>query len=356
MIKNIKLKVSKRTIILLTLLSIAILSIFVISRIVTAPSFNAATIKSLDDKKVVVMKLSAAAAASSTTISLIPGDIAEPIANQIAELSSYFIIILCVILLEKMLIAVVGYISFTYIIPIACLLSVFYLYTKINVLKILAIKLAIFGIILFAAIPTSIHISDLIYSSYQASIEQTVETAKQNKEYIEVKKKDLSEQDKDWINKTGSFISNIASKIGNGISEIAKKAEDTLNSFLDAIAVLIITSCVIPLVVILIFAWIIKILFSFSLPTERFEKMVAKTLPLTSLKSSFHIDDYFKLKWKNFQEVSVSSEEDIDITEINTASSRSVLEIIQELKQMLDLGIISKEEFSEIKARLIAKV
>lgn len=44
---------------------------------------------------------------------------------------------------------------------------------------------------------------------------------------------------------------------------MVKKGEDTLTAFLDAIAVLIITSCVIPIVVILIFAWIIKILFSF---------------------------------------------------------------------------------------------
>jgi len=265
MIKNIKMKFSNRTIILITLLLIALFSIFVVSKIVTAPSFNAATIKSLDDKKVTVMALTAAAAATSTAISLIPGDTAMPIANQIAELSKYFIIILCAILLEKMLISVVGYVSFTYIIPFACLLGASYLYIKKDVLRNLAIKLTIFGIILFAAIPASIQVSNLMYSSYQTSIEQTVETAKQNKEYIEEKKKDLSEEDKDWINKIGGFISNITSKIGNSISEMTKKAENSLSTFLDAIAVLIITSCVIPIIVILIFVWIIKILFGFNI-------------------------------------------------------------------------------------------
>ena len=43
------------------------------------------------------------------------------------------------------------------------------------------------------------------------------------------------------------------------------KGEDTLSTFLDAIAVLIITSCAIPIVVILIFVWIIKILFGFNI-------------------------------------------------------------------------------------------
>jgi len=265
MTEKIKIKFFNRTIILITLLSIALLSIFVISRIVTAPSFNAAYIKSLDDKKVTVMKLAAAAAASSTALSLIPGDAAMPIANQIAELSFYFIIVLCAILLEKMLITVVGYISFTIIIPFACFLGTLYLYIKKAVLKSLAIKLSIFGIILYIAIPVSIKVSDLVYSSYQASIEQTVETVKQNKEYIEEKKKELSEEDKNWIAKIGDYLSNLTSKIGNGISEITKKGEDTLSTFLDTIAVLIITSCVIPIVVILIFAWIIKIIFSFNI-------------------------------------------------------------------------------------------
>jgi len=253
---------------LIALLTIALLSIFVISKTVTAPSFNAANIKSLDDKKVTVMKLAAAAAASSTAISLIPGDAAMPIANQIAELSGYFIIVLCAILLEKMLISVVGYVAFTYIIPAACLLGILYLYMKKDILKNLAIKLGIFGIVIFMAIPVSIKASDVIYSSYRASIEQTVETTNQNKEYIEYieeKKKEFSKEDKNWVDKVGDYLSSFTSKIGTGISEITKKGEDTLSTLLDTIAVLIITSCVIPIIVILIFAWIIKILFGFNI-------------------------------------------------------------------------------------------
>jgi hypothetical protein len=268
-----KTKFSERTMCLIILIAIALLSIFVVSRIVTAPSFNAANIKSLDEKKVIVMKLVAAAAASSTALSLIPGDAAMPIANQIAALSSYFLIVLCAILLEKMLIAVVGYVSFTFIIPFACVLGGFYLYKKNVVLKDLAIKLTIFGIILFLAIPASIKVSDLIYSSYQTSIEQTVETAKENIDYIEGKKTELSKEDANWFSKFSDSLYNITSSLGKGLSDIIKKGEDTLGTFLDTIAVLIITSCVIPIVVILIFAWVIKILFGYDikrlLPTKR---------------------------------------------------------------------------------------
>ncbi len=262
MIDAIKMKTSKRTIILIILVIIALLSRLYVANAVTAPDYNAATLESLDDKKVTVLKLAATAAASSTALSLIPGDVAMPIANQIAELTPYFIIILGAILLEKMLIGVVGYISFAYIIPFACLLGISYLYFKNYVLRNLAIKLGIFAIVFFVAIPVGIKVSDLIYDSYKASIEQTLETANQNKEYIEEKKKDITEKDKNLMDKIGGYISNFTSNIGSNITEMIKKGEDTLSAFLDAIAILIITSCVIPIVVILIFVLILKILFT----------------------------------------------------------------------------------------------
>lgn len=263
MFDHIRMMLTKRTVMLIALLLIAVLSFFVVSRFVMAPEFSAATIESLDEKRDTVLKLAATAAAASTALSLIPGDVAMPIANQIAELTSYFIIVLGAILLEKMLISVVGYATFTYIIPAACILGISYLYIKKEILRRLAIKLAVFGILLFVAIPASIQVSDLIYDSYQTSVEQTIEIANQNKEQIEEKQNDLSKQDQNWMEKIETSLSNLSSKIRTDISGMVQKGEDTLAAFLDAIAVLIITSCVIPILVILIFAWLIKVLFGF---------------------------------------------------------------------------------------------
>ncbi len=266
-IKIIKLNTSysKRTLILIILIMIALLSRFVIARIVTNPSFNEATIQSLEEKKSTVLKLTATMAASSTALSLLPGDAAMPIANQMAELNKYFILVISAIILEKILVSVVGYVSFIYIIPAACILGIIYLYIRADVIRNLAIKLAIFGIVIFAAIPVSVKVSDIIYSSYQASIEQTVEIANENNEYIEEKKEEFAEEDKNWMEKIGDYFSNLTSKIGVGISDIVKKGEDTLNKYIDAIAVLIITTCVIPIIVIFLFIWIIKILFGFEI-------------------------------------------------------------------------------------------
>lgn len=273
----IKRRLSKRNIILVMLIIIALISVFAVSKVVSEPDFSEGTIKSLDAKKVTVMKLAGATAASSTALSLLPSDIASPIANQLAELSKYFILILGAIILEKMLVSVVGYITFTYIIPVACFLAALHLYIKVDLLRSLAIKLAIFGIVIFVAIPASVKISDLIYLSYEGQIEQAVETAEENKSFIEEKNKEFSAEDEGWISKIGGYLSNVTSKIGIGVTQIVKKGEDTLSSFLDAIAVLIVTTCVIPIIVILIFVWVTKMLFgSVLIPPKQPSKELLK--------------------------------------------------------------------------------
>ena len=68
MIKLKKINISKRSIVMIALLLISLLSIFVVSKIVTQPDFNASTVQSLNDKESLVMKLAAAAAATVTMI------------------------------------------------------------------------------------------------------------------------------------------------------------------------------------------------------------------------------------------------------------------------------------------------
>lgn len=62
---------------------------------------NAHAIQSLDDKKTTALELTAAATAASAAITLIPGDIGTPIADKLADLSSYFLIVVCAIYLEN---------------------------------------------------------------------------------------------------------------------------------------------------------------------------------------------------------------------------------------------------------------
>ena len=73
---------------------LSLVSFFMLSKYASSPETYKKTIASLDDKKATATGLAASATAASVAISAIPSDVATPVADELAELSSYFIIIL----------------------------------------------------------------------------------------------------------------------------------------------------------------------------------------------------------------------------------------------------------------------
>ena len=103
-------------------LVIMVLSMTVVSKAASNPENHKKTIEALDEKKADILKLTATSAAASTAIAAIPGDATTPIANKLTDLTSYFLIILVVIFLEKYLVTLTGYATFSILIPPACAL------------------------------------------------------------------------------------------------------------------------------------------------------------------------------------------------------------------------------------------
>lgn len=229
-------------------LVVALISIFVLSKYATSTEFHEKTIQALDDKKTTVMELTAASTAASAAITLIPGDTATPIAEEIADLSSYFLIVICAIYLEKYLLTITGFGAFVVLIPAACVLFSANVFLKKPSYQALAKKLAIFGLAIVLVIPASVKVSNMIEATYEASINETIESAKETTEAIG-ENADEGEE---------SIWEGIVSKVGNGVSSVTAGVEKVLNNFIEALAVMIITSCVIPIVVLVFFVWLIK--------------------------------------------------------------------------------------------------
>ena len=100
----------------------ALLSVLFVARYAASPAFHGKSIEALDNKKTTVMELTAASTAASAAITLLPGDAATPIAEKLADLSGYFLIVLCAILLEKYLLTVTGFAAFGILVPASCVL------------------------------------------------------------------------------------------------------------------------------------------------------------------------------------------------------------------------------------------
>lgn len=237
------------------LLAAALISIFVISKFAAAPETYRATIQSIDDKKTAVTEITAAAAAASALLAAVPGDVTTPAANQIMEITSYLMIVVCVLVLEKSLLTLTGYLSFNVLIPAACVLLGVNVFIKKKSLKMLALKLIAFAVIIVMIIPISLKLGDKICETNSVIIEQTAESA--------------DKYEAEDSGEAASWIDGIIGKLKNNISDARDYAKQKLNNFTDTVSVFIIAYCVIPIMVILFMIWLAKLFFGLSLPRGR---------------------------------------------------------------------------------------
>lgn len=291
------------------LLLVAILSITVVGKYVSAPENHQKTIASLDEKKQTVMELTAASTVTSALITLLPGDTATPIAEKMADVSGYLLVVLCAIYLEKYLVTITGYVAFTYLIPIACGLWILNLAFENATVRKLAAKLAVFGLAISLVVPASVKISDLIGDTYQAQIEATIEDARNTQSILEnsgvvddtnatettgtteasetvtgnVQEKEnnnsgsvsnIFDWAKDAISGAKDSVANVVENVTISTEDLVQKVEDSLNHFIEAVAVMIITSCVIPMLVLLLFFWMVKIVLDVDLSGVKIKGML----------------------------------------------------------------------------------
>ena len=280
-----------KCIIAILLIIIGAVSFASVSKYASKPENHKATIASLDDKKETVLELTAATTATSALITLLPGDTATPIAEKMADLSTYLLVVLCAVFLEKYLVTITGYAAFRYLIPAACVLFLINLAVNNETIRKLASKLLIFGLAIFVVVPASVKMSDLIENTYRAQIESAMEEAKETQDIVgdvsdrestteaasdtQSDRKEQSANDDTtsdsgvfgFLDKAKDAISNAKDSVNDAVSNVAisseelvKKVENTLNRFIEAVAVMIITSCIIPMLVLVFFFWLIKIL------------------------------------------------------------------------------------------------
>ena len=132
-----------------------------------------------------------------------------------------------------------------------CYVRVLYFHKK-RTLKILALKFIVFALAIVSIIPFSMEISDMIYEANQATVEQV--TTDLEESVIENGK-----EEKAWIDK-------MLDKIKDSVSDVGEKAKQLLNSFIDAIALFIITYCALPIIIVLFVIWFINFLFKINIP------------------------------------------------------------------------------------------
>lgn len=251
------------------LAAIALLSIFLLSGIFSSPDTYQAINSTLDEKKNNVMTLAASTTAASAAISLLPGDTGSGIANKLVDLTSYFLVILAVIYLEKFLLTTFGFVAFAFMIPASCALFAIALFSRAGTrlkanLQQIGAKVLALAIALMLVVPVSVWVTDNVDESFEQSLTNAAAATEAATQEIEASTQEAAQVENQ---EDKGFFENIADSIKDGWTSLTSKAEDALNSLanqlnimVDTIAVMIVTSCLVPLLVLALFLWLIKVI------------------------------------------------------------------------------------------------
>ena len=255
----------EKAIIAAVLAAVALVSLIVFANIASNPETYTGIIGTLDEKKGNVMVLATTTTAASAAISALPNDMGTPIADKLVDFSSYFMVILAVIYLEKFLLTILGFLGFGILIPVACALFAVAVFLRRGTLtrgnlQRLGTKLAAFGLALALVVPVSVWLTDNVDATFDESLAAASAAAQEATEQLEESTQEQTQEDAGLL----GGIANAVQDGWNGLTQGAQQALDSLgqqlNTMIDTLAVMIVTSCLIPLLVLILFLQLVKII------------------------------------------------------------------------------------------------
>lgn len=222
---------------------VMVLSMNVLFYTIPETKWVQSAIDSLEKSQDTIMTFSGTTIATSIAISALPDDFASPLAGTISDLNVYFVFMLIVVFVEKLLVVEGIKIALAYIVPIACVLYGVFVWTSKDVFKEFAKKLLILAIAVVTVIPVSTHFTETVCQDYMAYVEQTIEE---------------TEAGADKINEEDSLLPNVT----NMLAYFKNVVRKSVNS----VAIMVVITFVVPLLVLFLFRWLLKELFALHIP------------------------------------------------------------------------------------------
>ena len=218
--------------------------------------------QSIDNKIDVTLELSSGAAAASLAVSALPGDTATPISDKLAEFGSGFLLVLCVLYFEKSMFSVIVFILFFLGIPLvlACILA-YQRWADRRLLRLAAFAMIV-SLFIGLVIPVSQFLSDIVYVSQQSIVQDTIQSSEDlSLEIVEGKEETVESGEEEQ--EDGNLVQKLYTTVSSMSGKMVSKAKHMITGFLQSLALMIVTACVIPIVILLAFLWLIKISFHY---------------------------------------------------------------------------------------------
>ena len=222
------------------------------------------TIEVIDAKKTNVLALTTSSPALSAAITAIPDDAGTPVAEQLSQLAGNLGIVLAVLYLEKYLLTILSFLSFGVLIPIVCVLFAISLgiherLSTSRVLRVLGMRVLIVAAIAITVVPASVWVTQRVDETYQVSIAQEEAKAKaeaEEKAAKESKSKSKQKQEnKSFLDQLVDGAAQLGSALSSGVQSLTDSVITQATNLIEGAIVMIVTSCLIPLLVLAAFLW-----------------------------------------------------------------------------------------------------
>ena len=222
------------------------------------------TIEVIDQKKGNVLALTTSCVALSAGITALPGDTGTPVAEQLAQLSGNLGIVLAVLYLEKYLLTILWSVGLGILIPFALVLFAISLgihgrWSTSTVIRRVATRVLVVAIIGMVLVPASVWVSQKVDETYRVSIEQAQQKAADAADSDSSKaskKKTESTESKNVLEQLADGASGLVTSVTSGAKQMTDEIVQQVTDLIEGVIVMVVTSCVIPLLVLAAFLWL----------------------------------------------------------------------------------------------------
>lgn len=218
------------------------------------------TIEVIDQKKGNVLALTTSCVALSAGITALPGDTGTPVAEQLAQLSGNLGIVLAVLYLEKYLLTILWSVGLGILIPFSLILFAVSLgihgrWSTSAVLRRVATRVLVVAMIGMALVPASVWVSQKVDETYQVSIEQAEQKAT-DASTTKSEEKAESKKEKNVLEQLTDGASSLLTSVTESAKSMTDEVVQQVTDLIEGVIVMIVTSCVIPLSVLVAFLWL----------------------------------------------------------------------------------------------------
>lgn len=250
-----------------------VFSFTVLTRIIPEMKYVQETIVHLEDSQNTVMKFSGSTIATSLALSALPDDFATPLAGTVSDLNTYFIFIFAVLFVEKLLVIEGIKIALAYIIPASCILYILSILTTKEMFKNFAAKLLILGISIVMVVPISTHFTETVCADYLAYVDETIEEAGAGAGKINEVMAEGNEESTFFDKLTDAFKTAI-----QDVNDLLEYFKNVVKKCVNSVAVMLVTTFVLPMLILFLFRWLLKELFALHLPVSNVQFKIPKEL------------------------------------------------------------------------------